>query len=228
MALLAVTSGLSLAQHYPNRPVRILVPFGAGAPDTVARLLAPQLAAQLEQSFLVENRPGANGVIGTDVVAKAPADGYTLLVTSASIAVNPSVYKKLPYDLERDIVPVSNLCATEALILGVNPAVPARKLRELLELARKPETKLAYGSPGVGNTLHLAGALFAPAGTSPEIIARLHAAVRRALTDATVRERLAGLGLYPIGSAPAEFKSLFDSQIKAFAEMVKLAGIVPE
>lgn len=147
-------------QNYPSRPVRLVVPSGAGAPDTIARIVGQQLAAQLGQPFVVENRPGANTIVGTDIVAKAPPDGYTLLVTSAAFAVNPSIYKKLPFDPLRDLAPVTNLCALDAFILTVNPSVPAHSVQELIALVRKPGSRFSYGSPGIGNTIHLAGALF--------------------------------------------------------------------
>jgi tripartite-type tricarboxylate transporter receptor subunit TctC len=154
------------AQHYPSRAIRILVPFSAGAPDTVARIVGQQLHVQLGQPVVVENRPGANGVTGTNEVAKAPPDGYTLLVVSSSFAVNPSIYRRLPYDPLNDLEPITSICATEGYILVVHPSVPANNVQELIALARDPANKLAYGSPGVGNTLHLAGALLnARAGT---------------------------------------------------------------
>jgi tripartite-type tricarboxylate transporter receptor subunit TctC len=147
-------------QSYPSRVVRIVVPFAAGAPDTVARLMAQQLQTQLGQSVIVENRPAANGTVGTEAVAKSAPDGYTLLITSASFAVNPSVYRKLPYDVLADFEPISSIGGGPGYILAVHPSVPASSLRELIALARDPISKLSYGSPGVGNTLHLAGELF--------------------------------------------------------------------
>jgi tripartite-type tricarboxylate transporter receptor subunit TctC len=157
----------SLAQAYPARAIRIVVPFAAGAPDTVARIVGQQLNAQLGQPVVIENRPGANGVTGTSEVVKATPDGYTLLVVSSSFAVNPSIYRKLPYDPLNDLEPVTAICATEGYILVVHPSVPANSVQELIALARDPARKLAYGSPGVGNALHLAGALLnARAGTN--------------------------------------------------------------
>jgi tripartite-type tricarboxylate transporter receptor subunit TctC len=148
------------AQTYPSRVVRIVVPFAAGAPDSVARILAQQLQTQLGQSVVVENRPAANGVIGTDSVVKAAPDGHTLLISSTAIAVNPGIYKNLPYNLLADLEPVASINRTEGYILAVNPSLPVKTAQELIALARQPNSKLSYGSPGIGNTLHLTMELF--------------------------------------------------------------------
>jgi tripartite-type tricarboxylate transporter receptor subunit TctC len=313
LAVLLFSAGTALAQNYPAKPVRLVVPFGPGAPDSVGRLLAAGLQDQLHQPFVVENKPGANGIIGTQTVTSAAPDGYTLLVTSTSIVVNPSMQKTLPYDLSKDIAPITNIASGEALILGVNASVPAKNVQELIALSKQPGSRLSYGSPGVGNTLHLASelfkartgmvmehvpykgagpaiaaliggeiqvmimtpplslphirsgkirplaythsrrasflpdvptmkeagvngmeidggwyGLFAPAGTPPAIVEKLQAATRAAVNDPKLRERFEALALTPVGNGPAEFRKFFQEQIKAYAEMVRVAGIQPE
>ncbi len=148
LAVLALAMSGASAQSYPAKPVRIIVPFGPGGPDALARLLGAQLTQQMSQPFVVENKPGANGVIGAEFLARSAPDGYTLMVTSSGFVTAPSMYKKLPYDTERDFAPVTNLVENAGIFVAVNPGVPARTLQELIELARRPDSKLSYGSPG--------------------------------------------------------------------------------
>jgi tripartite-type tricarboxylate transporter receptor subunit TctC len=148
------------AQNWPTRPVRIIVPFAAGGPaDVFARYIAQRLQEPLGQAFVVEDRPGAGAVIGTDLVAKSPADGYTLLLMSNTHTVNETLLSNKPYDLERDFVAIAPINYSD-LVLVANPAVPANNVRELIQLARQRPGKLNYASSGTGTPYHMAGELF--------------------------------------------------------------------
>jgi tripartite-type tricarboxylate transporter receptor subunit TctC len=163
-ALVSIAISLALAttakaQTYPDRPVHILVGFAAGSgPDVLARAVAAQLGADLGQNFIVENRPGANGTIATEAVTQAVPDGYTLLYTSDSIAPTPFIYKHLPYDVFKDLSPIATVGVLDGLLMLVNPSSPAHNVKEFIDYAKK--NPVFYGSPGVGNGLHLAAALF--------------------------------------------------------------------
>ena len=153
----AGTSGA--AQAYPVKPVRMVVPFPAGASsDIVGRLLGEKLAEQLGQPVIADNRAGAGGNIGIGFTAKSPPDGYTIVIATASIAVSPSLYAKLGYDPITDLAPVARLTSIPNVLL-VHPSVPAKTLRQFIELARKQPGKLNFGSGGAGTTNHLANEL---------------------------------------------------------------------
>lgn len=141
--------------------IRIVVPFSTGgAPDFIARMLSLTWSAKTGKVIIVENRAGANGIIGTDVVAKAAADGQTLLLQGPSLAINPSIYRKLPFDTERDLRPVVTVCTAESLLFVVNARSPSTTLAEFLRQAKNPDARIAYSSPGTGNALHLASESF--------------------------------------------------------------------
>ena len=146
---------------YPNKPVRLVVPFPpGGTTDVMGRLIGQQLSARLGHQFVIDNRPGAGGGIGADIVAKAPADGYTLLLGAvATHSINPSLYAKLPYDAVKDFAPIS-LLATLQNVLVVNPSLPVRSVQELVALAKAKPGTLTFASGGNGTTHHLAGELF--------------------------------------------------------------------
>ncbi len=148
------------ALDYPARPVRIVVPYPAGiAPDIVARLIAQPLSQRLKQQFIVDNRPGGASNIGTEIVAHAPADGYTLLVVTTTNAINTSLYDNLDFDLIRDIAPVAGLVRL-GLVIVVNPSVPTRTLPEFIAYAKANPGKINYASVGSGAATNVAGELF--------------------------------------------------------------------
>ena len=159
VALAAVTASIgsaAFAQTYPTRSIKFIVPYSAGGlPDTVARIYAQRLGDRLGQPVVVDNKPGANGVVAAQAMATSPKDGYTFLVTDGSMfSINPSLYKTISYDYKRDFVPVS-LAARAPLYLAVHPKTPANNLRELIALAKAKPGTLTYGSSGIGSTHHL-------------------------------------------------------------------------
>jgi tripartite-type tricarboxylate transporter receptor subunit TctC len=160
LAVLAWLPVAADAQDYPVRTVRIIVPFSAGGgTDLIARVLAQKLTEDLGATFIVENRPGAGGAVGTAIVAKSPPDGYNLVVVSSSHSINPSVQKSLPYDTIRDLASVSLLMSGPALLV-THPSVPATTVKELVALARAKPGALTFGSAGIGTPPHLGGELF--------------------------------------------------------------------
>ena len=156
--LLLHFAALAAAQTYPSKSVRMVVPFaaGAGSNDIMARLMAQKLSDSFAHQFVVDNRPGASGIIGTDIVAKAPPDGYTVLMMSLTFTVLPSLFSKLPYDTLKDLTPVT-MVASAPLMLVVNPSVPAKSVAEFIAYAKANPGKLNFGSGGAGATPHLAG-----------------------------------------------------------------------
>ena len=161
LALAALAASSAVAQsQYPVRPIRLVMPFPPGGNvDTLGRVFARQLEAQLGQAVVVDNRAGANGILGIDIVAKAVPDGYTIMYNSFSFVINPSIYKKLPYDTERDFVPITNPALGLGYVLAANPSSQIGSVKELIALAKKGP--LRYSSPGIGNGQHLAGELLA-------------------------------------------------------------------
>ena len=161
VAILAATFALpAMAQSWPAKPVRIVVPFGPGGPaDVYARVVGQELTEALKQQFVIDNKPGAGAVIGTDVVAKAAPDGYTLLMMSNTHTTNETLLAKKPYTLMKDLAPVAPVNSSD-LVMVVHPSVPAKTLAEFIALAKKEPGKLAYASSGPGTPYHMAGELF--------------------------------------------------------------------
>jgi tripartite-type tricarboxylate transporter receptor subunit TctC len=160
IASLLVPASGALAQDYPNKSVHIIVPFGAGGPaDVFARTLAQYLGESLKQSFIVENRPGAGAIVGTDAVAKSAPDGYTLLLMSNTQTTNESLFATKPYELMRDFVPISPINSSDLLMVA-HPSVGVKNLKEFVALAKAKPGQLNYASSGPGTPYHMAGELF--------------------------------------------------------------------
>ncbi len=160
-ALLALSASVSLcAQTYPERPIRLIVPLSAGgSADIVGRVLAQKIGEKLGQQLVIDNRPGAGSIIGTELAARAPADGYTLLLAGSSFTSAPSIVRKLSYDPLKDFAPIT-MPANAPGLLVVHPSLPARTVNDLVALARAKPGQINYASPGNGTAPHFAGALF--------------------------------------------------------------------
>ncbi|MBX3665140.1 MAG: tripartite tricarboxylate transporter substrate binding protein [Burkholderiales bacterium] len=172
------------AENYPARPVRFVVPFPpAGPGDILARLIGGELSKSLGQQFVIDNRSGANGIIGAEIAAKAAADGYTILLGNVGpIVVNVSLYKKLPYHPVRDFAPIA-MIARSPQVLVANPSLPANSVRELIALAKSKPGQLSYGSPGAGSGPHLTMELFKASAGKLDIAHVPYKGISPALTD---------------------------------------------
>ena len=297
------------AQGWPTRTVRIVVPYAPGGGVSVlAQILGAKLSEQVKQPVVIDNRPGAGGNLGSDAVAKAAPDGYTILLHTSALASAPALYKTLPFDVVKDFAPVTMVIATQLLVAG-SPKNPATTLRELVAQAKANPGKLNYASSGPGSSLHLFAELFktaagvdlqhipyrgdapmitaliagdvqlaflpqatggaaiqggtirglavtgtrrqtalpdlptiseqgiagleqgswnamwAPAGTPPDIVLAIQQAMAKVLADPLVRERLVSVGQEPVGNPPAEFEAQFKADITRFAKVVESAKI---
>jgi len=165
LMLLAIMTAIAgqapaTAQQYPSKPIRIISPFApGGGNDNLCRTIAPHLAKQLGQQVVVENRPGANGAVGTEIAARSAPDGYTIVLIPSGHAVNAAIRKNLPFDPIKDFTPIT-LVGSSPLILAVHPSLPVRNVKELIAFAKARPGQLAFGSAGVGSSGHLGGALF--------------------------------------------------------------------
>src|SRR5262245_6029130 len=228
------------AQAYPVRPLRWIVGFppGGGA-DIVSRIMAPWLAERLGQPVVIENKPGASSNISVQTVVNAPPDGYTLLFVPASAAVNVSLFDNLPFNLVRDIAPVSGLIDFP-LVMVANPSLPAQTVAEFIAYAKanpgkvsKRRSEALPGVPTIGETV--AGyeanswcGLGVPRGAPAEIIARLNREINAGLADPAVRARLADVATTPIFFTPDEFGAYMASEVEKWGKVVRLSGIRPE
>ena len=305
--LLCAAFGAALAQGYPNRPIRIVVPYPAGgATDQMARIIQQPLSEILGQPIIIENKAGAGGAIGTDAVAKAAPDGYTLAFGNAGPNSMGPAIKKTPYDPIRDLSPIS-FVANVPLFLAVHPSLPVNNVRELLDLVKANPGKYNYGSTGIASASHLIGEYFnfiaglkmihvpykggapamlgfiggevqvmfmtgldglpharagklkvlaiatekptdlapgvptvadsvpgfngsvwfgllAPGGTAPEVIARLHEAVARAVTRPNLRRAFADLSADPVANTPDQFARVIAAELAQWTRVVKESG----
>ncbi len=301
----------AVAQSYPSKAVRIIVPFGAGGgTDIQGRLLGKKFYESMGQTFVVDNRPGASGLLGAELAAKSPPDGYTILFTTASLSVNVSLYKKVPLDPLKDLLPISWISSVP-LVLVAHPSVPVKSAKELIALAKKRAGKMNVASNGSGTTSHLsiemlkqfAGvdvthipykgggpaitaliggevdftfatalaaqpyvksgrvralavttgkksaafpdlptmasiypgfesdnwyAMFFPAGTPKEIVAKMNAEILKALKAPEVRNFMEKEGADPVGSTPEELTAYFKREIDKYAKVIKAGNITVE
>src|SRR4051812_23928404 len=160
-ALLSSLIAATCAAVYPERPVRLIVPVApGGAVDVFGRIVAQKFSTLLGQNIVVDNRAGANYIIGTEIVAHSVPDGYTLLFTAGAHTINPAVYRKLPYDTLRDFTPIAHMANSTGLVIVVNPSFAAKSLKDLIAIAKSSPGKINYASGGFGNLTHIAGELF--------------------------------------------------------------------
>lgn len=313
LALAFTLTGPASAQSYPTKPIRLVIPFPAGgATDIVTRAIAVKLGDGLAQPVVVDNKPGAGGAIGSDLVARAAPDGYTILLTTTSThSVGPALNPRLPYNVERDFMPVTHV-ADATNVLLVSQAVPAKSVRELVALAKEKPGGLAFGSSGTGTIVHLSGELFkslagvdllhvpykgtqlaipdvisgqvalifdniasalphvrsgkvralavtsakrssllpdlptmieagvpgyvsdtyfgvfAPTGTSREIVARLNQELNRVIRQPDLRERFANQGIEPVGGTPEQFAQVIRSETAKWGKVIRDANVKVE
>lgn len=160
LAAAGFTISVVHSQPYPTRPIRLVVPYPpGGGTDIIARIVGQKLTENLSQQIIVDNRGGAGGTIGTDIVAKSVADGYTILMAPTSHAINPSIYRRLPYDTLKDFTPVT-LAASATIVLAIHPSLPVKSVKDLITLAKSRPGQLNFGSAGNGTVFHLAAELF--------------------------------------------------------------------
>jgi tripartite-type tricarboxylate transporter receptor subunit TctC len=307
-ALCLATPAFAQAQTYPTKPVKLVVPYPPGGPtDIVARLVAQKLSDAMGQQFIIDNRPGAGGNPGAELVARSPADGYTLVVATTAHAINPSLFKNLGYSLSKDFAPVSQLTSGPLLIVA-NPQLPAKNVAELIALAKAKPGELNFASSGNGQSTHLSAELFAamagvkmnhipykgsapaltdtmggqtqlmfdtmlsamphvkagklkalavtsatrspvapdlptvaesglpgyeaiawngllaPAGTPPEVLARLSAELKKVLASPDVKDKFEAQGFAASWNSPEDFGRFMSTEVDKWAKVVKVSG----
>ena len=250
-------SGTTWAQGFPVKPVRLIVPFAAGGPgDSVARFIAPGLSEIWGHQVVIDNRGGANSIVGSEVAARAAPDGYTLVLPSAGFTINVTLYPKLPFDAIRDFTPVSTVTFGPSMLV-THPSLPVRNLKDLVALAKAKPRTLTYGSSGSGApSSHLgmellkvtAGvdiihvpyksmpgyeannwyALFAPAGLPTPIADKIYGDVTKLLQSPELRDRFAAAGMEARSMPPVEFAAFVKREIAKWGKVVKASGAKAE
>ena len=222
-AVTGLLSGVALAQTWPAKPVRLVVPFAPGGnTDIIARVIAPRMAESLGQQVLIDNRGGAGGVIGSDVVARAAPDGYTLLMVSASHVINPAMVKKLPFDAVKDFQPIS-LVADVPTALIVHPSLPVRNVKELIALGRKRPDQVNYSTAGRGTVGHLSGELL----NSAAKVRFVHIPYKGA--GPALMDLIAGQVEFQFASLPAVIQFVRSGKVRLIAQAgVKRSSAAPD
>ena len=211
LAAIALAAGAAGAQDYPNRPIRLIIPYGTGGiTDITARIVAPRIADTLGQQVVVENRAGGAAVPGFDLVAKARPDGYIAVLATTALAANPILFRKLPYDAEKDFAPVS-LVATAPTVLVVHPSVPAHSVKELIALAKSKPGALNYGSAGNGTDNHLTTEVFKHA-TGIDVLHIPYKGGGAAMTDL-----VGGQVAFVFGTIPSAHPYITSGRLRALA-----------
>jgi tripartite-type tricarboxylate transporter receptor subunit TctC len=222
-AVLAAVPAIGLAQAWPARPVRMVVPFAPGGnTDIIARVIAPRMTESLGQQVLIENRGGAGGVIGTEIVARAVPDGYTLLMVSAGHVINPAMVRKLPFDAVKDFQPIS-LVADVPTALIVHPSLPVRNVKELIALGRKRPDQVTYSTAGRGTVGHLSGELLSAAAK----VRFVHVPYKGA--GPALVDLIAGQVEFQFASLPAVVQFVRAGKVRLIAQTgVKRSGAAPD
>jgi len=222
-AVTGLLPGVALAQTWPAKPVRLVVPFAPGGnTDIIARVIAPRMAESLGQQVLIDNRGGAGGVIGSDVVARAAPDGYTLLMVSASHVINPAMVKKLPFDAVKDFQPIS-LVADVPTALIVHPSLPVRNVKELIALGRKRPDQVNYSTAGRGTVGHLSGELL----NSAAKVRFVHIPYKGA--GPALMDLIAGQVEFQFASLPAVIQFVRSGKVRLIAQAgVKRSSAAPD
>src|SRR5205809_52019 len=226
-AALPAVSRIAGAQAYPTRPVRIIAPTGpAGAPDILARLIAPWLSQRLGQQFIVENRPGSGNNIGTEAVVRAAPDGYTLLIVSSSNTINATLYDKLNFVFLRDIAAVAGIISLP-FVMVVNPSVPAKTVPEFIAHAKANPGKISFGSPGIGTPGHVSGELFKIM-TGVEMIHVPYRGGGPVMTDLLGGQVQVLFGATLLAGSPADFGKLIADDTEKWGKVIRAANIKAE